>query len=136
MIEPTARPASRTVGGQGGPRGVAPTDAVHASAGTRPCATEEHVAHRRLGPAETWCGTEDQLLIQLRRAAVDGSGVQVGITGLQIRRALDGLADHVVGESWRMLLEYLIDRLREPLGGFVVGHSAGQMCVGPGTFGA
>jgi hypothetical protein len=61
--------------------------------------------------------------------------MQVGITGLQIRRALHEPVDHERRETGRVFFDDLIDRFGEPLGRRVIGQETRQMRVGPNTFG-
>ena len=63
---------------------VGAAGAVHAAAGVRGCGSQIQSVDRGFGPAETWDGPEDQLLVQCRGAAVEGSADEVSVAVLQV----------------------------------------------------
>ena len=70
--------------GECGSGGVGAAGAVDAAAGVRGCGSQIQAVDGGFGPAETWDGPEDQLLVQCGGAAVEGSADEVGVAVLQV----------------------------------------------------
>ena len=71
---------------EGGAGGVHPGRSVHSSAGVGGGGAEVEAGYAGLGPAQTGHGAEDQLLVQLGGAAVDGAADQVRVAALELAR--------------------------------------------------
>ena len=66
------------------PRGVVAGRAVHAAAGVGRRRAEVEPADRRLGATQPGHRPEHQLLVELRRAAVDRTADEVGVPGFEL----------------------------------------------------
>jgi hypothetical protein len=86
-------------------------------------------------PTETGRGPEDQLLVELGGAAVDGSGDQAGIDRLEVAWHLDGAADDQLSESGSVPLNQLLDNVHVSLKtvGFEL-ETRGHMGIRPSGF--
>src|SRR3954467_5002807 len=72
---------------------------VHTAARMRRCGAEIEPAHGRLGPAEPRHRAEDQLLVELRRPAVDGAADEVRVARLELVRPGDVARQDQVAEA-------------------------------------
>src|SRR2546423_5283079 len=77
---------------------------------------EVEAGDRRLRPAESRNRPEDELLVELRRAAVKRATDEVRVARVQVRRHQHVTPTDQGAKSRRELLDALLDPLGEPLG--------------------
>src|SRR5690606_34213796 len=89
-------------------RGVRAAGAVDPAAGVRGGRGEVEAADRRLRPGELGGRAEDELLVELRRPAVDRAADEVAVRRLERRRRVDVAAADAVAEAGREPLHLLL----------------------------
>jgi len=104
---------------------------MHPAAGMRRGRGEVDPAHRRTGTGQTRGRAEDQLLVQLRRAAADGAVEKVLVVRLQPVRRHHVPPAHPAAKARSELLDLVLDPVGDDLGLTLV-PAAGQ-AVGAGV---